>query len=136
MGRQAQAAGTARAGGVGAVVAQLVLARWWNVAGCARQELERVERDCGGTIGRGAGADDLDLACVVGARAGVGDRRAKEVAQDALGGLRLLGRDAGCGVCGEARVVPALHGVDHGRGDLCAAQQKIEDAAAQGVLEQ
>jgi len=33
-------------------------------------------------------------------------------------------------------VVPALHGVDHGRGDLCVAQQEIEDPAAQGVLEQ
>ena len=71
------------------------------MAGCARQELKRVECDSGGAIGRGVGAEDLDLACVLGARAGVGNRRAKEVAQDALGGLRFFGCDTGCAVCAE-----------------------------------
>jgi hypothetical protein len=55
-----------------------------------------------------------DLGGLAGARPRVGDGGAEQIAQGALRGLRLLGDDADGRVCGEAGVVPAVHGVDDG----------------------
>ena len=53
-----------------------------------------------------------------------------------LGSFGFFGEHADGGVYREARVLPAVHGLDEVGGDFLVTEEEIEDAAAEGVLEQ
>jgi len=130
------ATGASGTGSIGAVVAELMLAGLGDVRCGAGEEVEGVEGyDLRAVVNR-VRAEDLYLGSIVGARTGVGDRGSEQVAEDAFCGPGLIGEHADGCVCREARVLPGVHGVYKGGGDVLVTEEEVEDAASEGVLEQ
>jgi len=113
-----------------------MLARLGYVRCGASEEVERVEDEHLRAIVKGVCAEDLYLASIAGAGTGVGDWGSEQVAEDAFCGFGRFGEHADGCVYREARVLPGVHGFDEFGGDFVVTEEEVEDAAAEGVLEQ
>ncbi len=125
VGGEAFASGAAGTGSVGAVISQLMLARLGYVRCGASEKVEGVEGDDLRAVVNAVRAEDLYPGGIAGAGTGVGDGGSEQVADDADGRVR---REAG--------VLPGVHGVYEVGSDFVVTEEEVEDAAAEGVLEQ